>query len=517
MRPSVPLILNRALLLALLTGCSGGELSTFDLSDREDVVAFVAVLGHQRQVLRVTRVFGVQDGKISFGDRPQLTLTGDEVDAVLVELDQAALAAAHPDYDRARTSELSVELASPPVPPRVRALAAPIKAAELPKSGLRLSSEDALDEVTRSVTLLLPVDPEHCRPTTAAFEPFGARPEVVDSAEPDVSDFRGAVRVGERLVIWTADRLHVLDPGGAVDEKASLVLQQVLGPDLRPAIQDLALDPVPRANGARRLVFTVDRIATDGRVDSALMEASLSAAGALSFTGTATVVPPEHRDLEGVDVSEEGRAAFLSEEGVVYLEEASGAFSTLRLEDLTDNPKARSVVWTGDAARPLFVTSRDRIHVLDAATARFDAFTTTLSTRQSLHLYGAARVPGTSEIWAAGTRGYVTRWAGGPPEPVVPSLPPRYVECSQAQGDLALFVHQVEDLAAWGEHVYLILEACSAVMAVRRQDGCASLLPVLSDQVETVDGETEGLLGIRASEGRIVVVGRRGRVFQLIP
>lgn len=477
----------------------------------------MAVLDEARQVRRVTNVFGVRNGEIAFGDRPQLTLGGDETDAVLIEIDHDALAGEHADYVRARANEITVELAPPPPTPRLTGLSTPSKATRLPAVGLRISGKVAAEDVLRSVTLVLPVDPEYCRPTDGRFAPFGARAEVVGAGTPNAEELLGAVLIGNRLVLWTPDRLHVLEQGGLVDESASLILEQVVPPGVRVVIRDLALDPVARQDGTHRLLLTVELLRDGGSNDGALLEAALSGGGRLSFVRTATVVPQVHRDLEGVDVSDEGRAAFVSEEGAVYLENPDGGFSALPLTDLVDTPKARSIVWTGDPDRPLLATSRDRIHVFDTAMDRFDSFEVTLTSQRSLHLYGVDRTPGTTEVWGAGTTGYVMRYDGRRPEPIQPTLPPRYVECSRAQGNLDVFVHEIEDLAVWGDHVYLILEACSAVMAIRRSDGCSSLFPVLSDRVEVVDDDVDGLLGIHASSGQIFAVGRRGRVYRLVP
>jgi hypothetical protein len=317
------------------------------------------------------------------------------------------------------------------------------------------------------------------------------------------------IRVDDRVLLRTADAIHLLDRGGTIDLSRSFDAHTFDDPELSAMLTHMALDPSPRQDGTRRVVAAVMRDRADAPGDSLLVE--LSIGDSIELVRTATRV--EAVELERVSISREGRVAALAEDAVVYLEEPDGSYSTRRLDDPDPSPKARSLLWIDDPARPLIATSRNRIHSSDPAVERFTAELVSLPNVMSLHLFAVAQREG--ELWLGGNSGYLAREESGVIEPIAIALPPRYIECSTAQGDLSLFEDDVLDLALSEGHAFALLSRCSALMAVRRSDGCVSLLSLDGSTPHIVDEDEEGLRSIDLQDGELVVTDAKSRAFRV--
>ena len=501
--------------LAILAGCTKTELATIDLSDREGVVAFIVVLDERDEALRVTRPFGVEQGNVSFGERPQLELTAEESEAVLLELDRSALLLRHPDFVMERAEELEVELRAPPPAEVVRGVD-PLRATKetaIDAAGTRLT--DLLDEssleadsararaILSQLTLTLPIDPEHCRPTDAAFVPFGREAALISDPDRMARSLDGALLLGSRALLRTRLAVHLVDRGGAIDRLGSFEAA-LLGDS--SFLTDFALDPT-----SGRLMAAV--ITPRGLAPSASAVVELSPTST-SIEYVRSVLELDPGELEGIAISREGRTAALGENGSVHLEEPNGSFSVRKIDDPAEDPKARTISWTDDPARPLIATSRNRIQVWDRDTDRFAAEVVVLPTEVSLHL-DAIATDG-AEIWTAGSGGFLMRLTGGVFERIEPKLPPRYVGCA-TQGGVGLFVDDILDLALYDGYAYAVLAKCSALMAIRMSDRCVSLLSVDGAEPHLLQEEVDGLRSVDVAGGEVLVTDAAGRALILSP
>jgi hypothetical protein len=510
----------RALLSTALLGCTKHDLVTIDLSDRLDVVAFVVVLDEGGLPLRVTRPFGVTNGEVSFGERAQLELVEGEASAVLVEIEHAELAIARPDYVRSRAEEIGVEVRPPPEPPLLddRDAEEPLESGPLPaNAAIGEVSPEVADTIRSSLTLTLPVDPEYCRPTRERFVAFGAALEAYPIQNDGARDFRDFVRVGDLVVIRGFDRMLVLERGGMIDPPAVLKLGEVFPGDAMSTFDSIAVDPTPRMDGSTGIAATIDRDLPNGGSESVLAEIALDGT-ALRYVGTATATL--EIDYSVVDVSSDGTAAFVAEEGFLFVEEGAGFAKITVPVDMNDNPKLRQIIWTEDPSRPLMFTSRNNVHFYNPATGRFISEVLSTVTEQSLHFQSLRSFRGRDggeEIWGAGTFGYILRYRRQTLERIEAKLPPRYAVCAGAQADTSAFTDPVADVAVLDGYAYAVVARCSAVLAVRIEDGCSSLIPAVGDAVSILDPDAEALQAIDASNGELILVGRRGRVWSLVP
>jgi hypothetical protein len=502
-----------AISAAAIAGCTKRDVTTIDLSDRGSEIAFVALLDELDRAVRVTQPFGVEQGVLSFGERPQLQLNADEAAAVLIELDRAAFMARHPDFVAARAPELRVALAVPPASDLVDGsdLLRITKNAAIDPDGTEISELLEVGTITADsprgrnilaqLTLTIPSDPEYCRPTTNAFEPFGAEATVLSSDDRFARSIEQAIHLGSRALLRTQSAVHVLERGGTIDVPRSFHAARVAEPGFKPYIKGMDVD-------GERVMAAVMRTREEPPNDSLLVELSLTSTG-VSYARTVLRVDPG--ELEAVAVSNVGRVATMAEDGRVFLEERS-TYSVRSIDDPTPDPKARSLLWTDSPLQPLIATSRNRIHFSSTSIDRFSGTLLRTPTEMSVHVYGLAQDG--DDIWGGGSHGFLLR-SGGTLDRLTVTPPPRYIGCATAQGGALVLEDDITAIAIAGDHAYLVLTKCSAVAALRLSDRCMSLVSVDGTEPHLVDDDTEGLRAIAATEQELLVTDALGRAFVL--
>jgi hypothetical protein len=487
------------LFAALALGACRADLETIDLSDRDDVLAFAVALEEGPgglRVRRVTPIAHVVGGRLAAGERPEIALVERESEAALVEVPTARLAA-DPSYETARVGEVSARIEPPPAG---RTLAgdprAPIAVRSLAGLASITGSEPARAAILGGVTFLVPVDPEWCRPTERAFEPFGASASAIASNAPADDELRRVVRDGDRAILLARGSIHVLARGGSVDGPGeSLDLLGRLGAtSARAGNADLAL-----GEGGRIVAGS-----QTGERTSAVSE--LIATATIAFVRTATVI--EER-ISAVAASGR-RLAFVTGEGTVYVERPGG-FDTFTILEADRTGRAQGLAWTGDDARPLVTSSVNFIHVLDAASGLLERRSMPLRREGELvNLNALLAVDGV--VYGFGSQGYALRLETAP-ERMDLELPPRSALCSPSGTTEATQDHFSHAAATRG-YLFLLRESCNSVIAVRFEDRCVSFLPV-EGEPSALDHDAEGLLGLHAADGIVVVAGRKGRVYRL--
>lgn len=530
--------------LTALTGCTREVMTRVELAAIQTDHAFFVFLDAAGTPVRVTPVFAARAGG---GPTPSFALEAREERLVLVALDDAALEAHHPAYDRARPEALEATLEVPPEKWVARPLDGVRLAKALPEGarlygarllegegGLAPASDEARDAVLAAVTLAIPVDHAVClEPGVGRLVSFGRTRSVTSGLPDQTKDARAiqrarwvdadrAVAVTTRYALFVErGRDLVLDPvapgrrGGYFDPLA-------FEPGMAAGIADMVLD---RSRPGPVVVVAVGSISmTEDRAEGRVWELAVHDDGLeLVRTTTLTFGP------ESVAIDPQGAIA-LVEYGLFAETRAPGATAFERLPRLEPAPDrgaaTHRVLWTGDAREPLVATTADRLHVYDAALGAWKTTDVTFSalspgtpldpTRDKLLFRGLAVRPLAEgvEVWAGGDFGGLFRRPSfGEWTRVDYLAPPGYSNCSRPVGNYpdVLMSSPIDDLVFDGGYLYAAFRECAAVIGLRVEDLCAETLGL--EGLEPAPSDIADLQALDLLNGRLMVAGESGQLY----
>ncbi|MCK6548093.1 hypothetical protein L6R52_19740 [Myxococcota bacterium] len=487
-----------ALAALLAQACSAREVTRIPLDDEDLDYVFLAVLDAGGVPVRVTSPFGIDGDRVTFGEQPAVELGPGEVSFVLVGLTREVLRADYPAFDELRASELSVTIDTPPrgkttvvspnglartsgaIPAAARVLAPGPGGLLEPRVG---SNVRAFDELT----LHVPVDPEHCRvpgqsllvPFASNRDPFAAMPRGSRPRSPWIRHL--AWLDDDTVLVTTWTDVAVVARGGTLTDPAKIVRLLDVEPmdDGGPRMWQSALDPAP---GPRRRAWAVG-----GVIDGALgwlWELAIDARGIELVSTTTTSAM-----LTGVVVEGDGRVLVSTRDGQLFTRApAGGPLVAAGSIDTYAEDDADLVMFfrTGNSEYPIAAGSRARLHLFEAATGSWvyeHLIQMGISAAEPLEFEAIAAgttARGAPELWAGANRGYLFRKLGlGRWERIELALPPRFGDCGGTDEDTGQIVYRkhLVGLATTDAHLHIAPTECNAVIQVRRDDLCTSVLP----------------------------------------
>lgn len=517
-------------------GCTRVVPAPVELPETATPTAFLLVTRTESGVLaHVGALFGVSEGRRSFGEVPALMLGDDELDLFLVSFSVEALRGAVPGLDDARLVELEERIDSPPPRP-VRSVerglarvdvrlpdGAEVVRIEATGRGSPLAASDPVRAwIIDGITLRVPEDPEHCRPIAGPLSRYGASDDVVGEltqGDRGMRHLNRVVRVDERRVVAASPLgVFLVERGSdateaAPGQPARHATSAELAPALsNPVIEGLAVAPAPGPDG-RRLLLVVGghREVASGPTLGWAAEVVLGPEG---FEAAVTVLGGEAVPLRAAAIDASGRAMILGDGSVVYSRRPGETWQ--RTEIPHDRPirddTGRRLVAAGDPARPFVAGTRARIHVFDAA--RDAWISETISGVQGdlhSHALAAGLRAGAFELWAGSVGGRVLRRSSAGWRELTLAPPPRYAPCDvSGVSERPAFTRRVDGMALGGDHLFLVADGCAAVLAVRLEDHCVSLITFEGRDAEATSPAFHELT---VAGDELVVVGEAGQVW----
>lgn len=499
-----------------LVGCTGAELRTLDLTQDSGVVV-VILLDAEGLPTRSLDPFGLDEGRLTFGQAPRVQLREGETRAVWLRLDPSQWQATLPRLDLARLPELKVKVAAPPRPPQYEPLPNDLgirATLELPSAGVQAFDEAGarVDHGFLQSTLTLEVwlDGRACaEPGRSELRPYALNDLPFTMPPP-----------GERqdgiLSLAALDSPYLLVGGaGVVLISRDTLFLPASGRYIAPEhLRNLGFDEA-RITGLAR----AEDAAHPGRVfatlshngGGALLELRVipAALGVMEVVRTATVVESAlfriSRDLDGT-------LAVAGDEGLVLILDADA--DNARRLPLPGGEYAgfatSQLIWTEDPNEPLIANSLVAMHGLNRSR---DTWSTTpfMSGGFGVRFRGLARHRG--QIWAASNKNtFYQRLGPGAYQSVSPRMDPAMRACGT--GEIETFpvvLRHVDTIAADDDALFFAYDECSIAVRLRGDDLCASsiLPPAGTPSVVSWDYTAslvhEGALILGTSEGELWV------------
>lgn len=528
--------MRRLLLTALaLTGCS--ETYSFPLSSVEFDYGFVVTFGEAGGPKRVSPAFGVADGRVTFGEIPALPLEDGESRFVFVALDRSRI---HPAFVPSRAAEIEGLLEPPPsqlaVEPsatsgRLTGKVALPDDAELLTSALEGEALRAVEpgefDLADRVSIRIPVDPEHCQNLgQTELAPYAADATPISGP---YQDFINTVYQldDDRLLAADSLRVFIVPRGGTVgsttarpgpvwsvyDAEAPMVLDGIRGVAVGPARPD-GSRPVVAVGGERLEEPTYAQV-WPLRLDG----------DRITQEGPSIRVPGGA--FRSVGFTPDGRLWIGQNAGILGTLDEDGALQTVvtlpHRDDVDDyTPRIHA---TGDPEYPLMVSTRSRVHVLDADGTWTSQFITRggILGPDVLAFFGLAMIrdEGRAELWAAGSRGQIARRTGDEQfvlfedAMMALSYPPRFEPCASSRnpGEPLDFNRDIFGAVIDGDYLLMAYENCTALVAVRRSDLCVSLVPRSGEPPSFDDAS---IISMHLYGRRLVVGTMDGQVLESI-
>ncbi len=452
--------------------CKPGHVETIDVAQAGDAVIVVVTLDETGRPLRILPPFGVVDGALDFGTRPQFELREAELSAAWLRLPREVLEAAFPGTWTHRRS-LAVEGQPPPPTPQ---------------------SRPVLDGTAWEWTATLPVDIETVGAAAQTMrEALTLR--VVQEGEPCAArrrtpliPFAATARPLPRSTTQSLDGMVVLDAetvivGGrdiAVLRRGQSVSSSEPGQMLargdyfdgedssRVQVEDLRVDPRTADLPNKRLYALLSK----GFLSGSIVELSYEQ-GSLSFVRTATITQMYLRTL---DVSEAGWIAASGDGGQVILSDDGGQ-SFVRNDLPGSGPtgfKVRRALFTSDPQAPLLMANVDRVFSLDAQGLSWTPHQALpIDTRV---LFAGMDTDG-RQVWLGGHRGVLVH--GSLSEgfnEVKARFSPRAGDCTEPDGVQARWnIRQnISTLAQTDGGALVAYEYCGAIFHVDAATGCVT-------------------------------------------
>lgn len=502
-----PLHRTAALVAGLgLAACGPPAPFEIDLSTEGDAVAAVVFLDAEGLPVRTLPAFGLDDGRLAFGTRPQEKLQGEEDRIAWVVVPRTLLDERFPGAWAAReTFQLAagVPPSSPRAEPSPDRLRWRWRMPLLPEVEVR---GDELGRARAGLTLLFEQEAEPCRdPDRGSLVPYADRAAPVEAA--------GAGRLRSLAVLDPA-RVVVGGRGLFVLERGRPFGGVSLAPEvlMHPNAEVFALAADPRTLGAAETrLYAALYVAEGGPPRSALVEVRLDATG-LHFVRTATVVQAE---LRALDVGPRGEVATSADSGVVVLTGPDG--QGLFRQDIESAPRlpgrARALAFTTFPEEPLLVTSTSRLHARTPEGGDWRQYLLNRF-RATIEIQGLA-VDG-EEAWIGGSdNALIHRRSLNDFQQIVLTYPPRLGQCSDGSEGMPPLTTSLDigSIALLDRDPILSYQRCTTLFRVRRSDGCVSSIPV--------EGEPElsnfPISSVRTIGELIIVTDQAGRVLVSAP
>lgn len=520
----------RALAVLGLIGCAADPVRTVDVSEAKEAVGFVVRVDVDGTWAAIGAPFGLDaDGALGFGARPQLTLPAD-TEGLVVLVPVARVLEAVPGFDDAMASDL-------------RLFVDDVRPLELLPDG-RLRTSLGLPEGTRvwrvrassaeaeaitpadplgadaqaRLTLGVPFDPEHCRPQAQAnMQPWGPDDPLEGLRDLDLW------RRFDDVVHFDADHLLVAAPASLLwlERGVGLDASDLGGPPYRilPAqevlpggagLEDLAWSDLAADPRDRRTLFAVASHTPPDAPSTGYVVRLRAGPEGITEVRTATVV---RGFLEQIAIAEDGAWLAAGVAGINVRGHVDHDEIVLGPRPTDVGNEIRAVAATGRAEAPWMMSGTNRVHTFSPS---LDAWTTDfvgIELGETIRLRGlaVARRGEVVEHWTGGTNGSL--FLGGPGltwQLYEPQMPPRFGVCTQRPNEPRPRLRVgLDDIAAVGEQLYIVADDCAALMQMRLQDRCTSLLG-FGDGPDAGDGLARA---IDVFEEQVVVVGEDAKVW----
>ena len=526
-------------MLVVLTACEKGRTVAVDLRGVTAELAVVLTLDGNEVPVRVSAPFSLSEGSVLAGSPPDWDLEGSEQTMIAVALDDAALSSLYGDL-APRDGQPTIELAPPPDRPSfdpqtsltevwLQTAVGPdafVIPADAP-AGQRLDI-DEYPTVQAELRVRLPVDPEPCLPRgERRLYPYAAE---LDGAFDDL----GFTRVQQRLsdvarldnntALIAGPGLYVLRRGQRAargrsthDESDIWIPGILLFPNGRGGrVVSIALLPAG-GDGVRRGVITARSSTEDEGDISWIHQITFGPNGVFLEQ---TLAELAGRQLENVDIDADGRFVTIAEDGQVFVGELGS--TTLENYTVTDRPLEGLVVgWTGQQDNPIVVGADLALYLANTDLDMWGPIDVS-AFNDSSEISEIALLPERNQIWAAGTNAAImVREGRGDWEYPSLQLPPRFEPCAIPMSPLEGLRTKlnVDAIAAGDGYIYLSQESCTAVIALREQDRCVSVLTPDGGpaQLVTSGDDDKQLRGATYESGQLIMVGDDGRVLTNLP
>ena len=522
--------------LLFLTACDKGQIVAVDLRDLSAEVAVVLTLDVSGDAVRLSSPFGLNEGRLTFGEPPDWELEDSEQTMVVVAVDESALTELYGDFAR-RAGRPEIRRAPPPAAPsfdptapldEAWLLVAPgprtfVVAANAPVGSRQ--SIDTYPKLQAQLLIRLPVDPEPCAPNgVLRLYPYG--PEV-DGLLDDVGparaqqDMLSAHRLDDQTALVGGPGLFVVRRG----QRAQRGADTHNGPDIwvpypllwpgnqRASVRGIALRPADR-DGIRRGVIAVRGFENN---TSWVHEIAFGPRG-VELVRTVAELPGVA--LEDIDIDERDVFAAVTEPGRVIVGHLDG--SDLRTLTVPGVNKGYVVRWTGQRDTPIAVGA-DRAVLLSNADLTAWARREVSVVGERSEISELWRWPQRNEVWAAGRRSSVmVRRDRADWDDLTFRLPPRFQACAvpTASLDELRSLRNIDALAGGDGFVYVSQDDCNAVLAIRVQDQCVAVLTPDGGPARAIiqgDGDSKQLRWATFEDGQLLMIGDEGRMLTNLP
>lgn len=510
--------------LVLIAGCGSADLRTLDLSG-EDGVGFVVQTSAEQPWRVVNGPFGLDQGELTFGTRPQLTLE-QETEGLVVLVRHEDIAAAVPGWSASDGPQLDLELDAQPQA-SLRADEWIIETVPLPAAARLWRTEaGAVTEVTDApdrLWLSVPFDPEHCRPQAPdRMRTWGdvAPLDALRSTNISLHLRNVAMLDRDALLAQSTDAVFALQRGqtlGLDDLRTApphrvLTVTELVPESRFVRIEHVAVDPRP---GAPRAALVLSARLDDARPEDGFIsyvhQLEVSEAG-MTVVRTATVVRGVR--LRETAIDDTGAFAIAGDNQVVLFGHLDSP--PLRRGPAPPGPseETRSIAAQPDPMRPWVMSGERALFTYDASQTRWVGQMLEEVIAETVHFRGLAtgRVQGEVQAWAGGPNGrlYATD-SGGTWQRIPLQLPPRMNACTQEQRVRPANTLDVEDMAIEGEQLFIASDNCAFILQVRLTDRCTSGLALGDRPVQSGNDVAQGL---DTKDGLLVVVADEGQIWE---